>query len=193
MTKKEAFEYLATKYDELKIFVYQIDENYFKMKGKYHQDITQDLYIKMYNEIEKLENDPSQINKFLDRFFDSGTFKLYTVVRNMYIDMIRKEKKYLPYEEIDIAKLRINNEGQTEEQPDLVLDSEESIEKLVNDYVDSFYWFDKSVFNLYRYEFKNHTSQMSKKTNLSVSTIYRTVKRCKIKINDKLKDQYYEK
>ena len=53
--------------------------------------------------------------------------------------------------------------------------------------------FDKKVFNLYRYEFKTHPRAMSKKTKLSESTIYRTVKRCKIKINEKLKDQYYEK
>ena len=193
MTKKQAFEYLATKYNEIKIFVYQIDENYFKMKGQYHEDITHDLYLKLYNELEKLENDPSVINKFLDRFYDSGTFKLYTVVRNMYIDMIRKEKKYINSDDNEISMLRAKRDKLYHEQPEVILDSEKSIDQMIDSYVDTFYWFDARVFNLYRYEFKNHTSNMSKETKLSVSTIYRTVKRCKVKINEKLKDQYYEK
>ena len=192
MTKRQAFEYLASKYDEIKEFVYQVDDNYFKMKGQYHQDITQDFYLKMYNEIEKLENDSSQINKFLDRFYDSGTFKLYTVIRNMYIDMIRKEKKYLYLEDNVIAGIKAKQGRHLEEQPEIILDNEKSINEKVDSYVDSFYWFDRKVFNLYRYNFKYHTTNMSKQTKLSYSTIYRTVQRCKVKINDKLKDQYYE-
>jgi hypothetical protein len=36
-----------------------------------------------------------------------------------------------------------------------------------------------------------HKTNMSKKTKISISTIFRTVKRCKIKIKEKLKDDYY--
>jgi len=191
MTKKEALEYIAKRYDRIKDFVYDIDVKYFKLKGQYHEDITQDLFLKMYAEIEKAENNPGMINKFLDRISDSGTFKLYKTVKNMYIDLIRKESKYISLDE-NIGYLKRHTNKNHEEQPEVILESEKDIDKMIDDYVDSFYWFDKTVFNLYRYEFKNHTNNMSQATKLSVSTIYRTVKRCKVKINEKLKDHYYE-
>ena len=56
----------------------------------------------------------------------------------------------------------------------------------------AFYWFDKRFLISTDMSSKNHTNNMSKATKLSVSTIYRTVKRCKVKINEKLKKQYYE-
>lgn len=191
MTKKEALEYIAKRYDRIKDFVYDIDVKYFKLKGQYHEDITQDLFLKMYAEIEKAENNPGMINRFLDRLSDSGTFKLYKTVKNMYIDLIRKENKYISLDD-NIGYLKRHASQNFEEQPEVILESEKDIDKMIDEYVDSFYWFDKRVFNLYRYEFKNHTNNMSEATKLSVSTIYRTVKRCKVKINDKLKDRYYE-
>lgn len=191
MTKKEALEYIAKRYDRIKDFVYDIDVKYFKLKGQYHEDITQDLFLKMYAEIEKAENNPGMINRFLDRLSDSGTFKLYKTVKNMYIDLIRKENKYISLDD-NIGYLKRHASQNFEEQPEVILESEKDIDKMIDEYVDSFYWFDKRVFNLYRYEFKNHTNNMSRATKLSVSTIYRTVKRCKVKINDKLKDHYYE-
>lgn len=191
MTKKQALEYIAKRYDRIKDFVYDIDVKYFKLKGQYHEDITQDLFLKMYSEIEKAENNPGMINRFLDRISDSGTFKLYKTVKNMYIDLIRKESKYISLDE-NIGYLKRHASQNFEEQPEVILESEKDIDKMIDEYVDSFYWFDKRVFNLYRYEFKNHTNNMSQATKLSVSTIYRTVKRCKVKINDKLKDHYYE-
>ena len=191
MTKKEALEYIAKRYDRIKDFVYDVDVKYFKLKGQYHQDITQDLFLKMYAEIEKAENNPAMINRFLDRISDSGTFKLYKTVKNMYIDLIRKENKYISLDD-NIGYLKRHARQNFEEQPEVILESEKDIDKMIDEYVDSFYWFDRNVFNLYRYEFKNHTNNMSEATKLSVSTIYRTVKRCKVKINEKLKDQYYE-
>ena len=191
MTKKEALEYIAKRYDRIKDFVYDIDVKYFKLKGKYHEDITQDLFLKMYAEIEKIQNKPGLINRLLDRLSDSHPFKLYNTVKNMYIDLIRRENKYVSLDD-NIGYLKKMSEQKFEEQPEVILDNEKQIEEKIDDYVDSFYWFDKKVFNLYRYEFKNHTNNMSKATKLSVSTIYRTVKRCKVKINEKLKREYYE-
>ena len=191
MTKREALDYIAQRYDKIKDFVYEIDVKYFKLKGQYHEDITQDLFLKMYAEIEKAENDPSLINRFLDRISDSGTFKLYNTVKNMYIDLIRRENKYVSLDE-SIGYFEKVTGKEFDEQPEVIMDNERDLKQKIDDYVDSFYWFDKKVFNLYRYEFKNHTNNMSKATKLSVSTIYRTVKRCKVRINEKLKNQYYE-
>ena len=191
MTKKEAFQYLADKYYEIQDLVYSIEMKYFQKKGAYHEDVTQDLYLKIYNELEKIEEKPDKVLKFLDRFYNGKTFNLYKVIRNMYIDLIRKDKFYTPLEE---TKFNDSEKKQFCQQPELFeLEKAKTIEDKIDDYVETFVWFDKKLFNLFRYEFKTHTTNMSDKTKLSQSTIYRTVKRCKIKINDRLKKQYYEK
>ena len=51
----------------------------------------------------------------------------------------------------NIGYLKKMTEQQFEEQPEVILDSQKDIEEKIDDYVDSFYWFDKKVFNLYRY------------------------------------------
>jgi RNA polymerase sigma factor (sigma-70 family) len=191
MNKKQAFEYLASKYEQVAEFVYQIEAKYFQKKGCYHKDITQDLYLKIYAELEKVEEKPGAIGKFVDRFYNGKTFNLYRVVKNMYIDLLRKEKKYVPFDETTLTKNE--RERLIEKAEELNIKEVKSIEDKVDDYVDTFFWFDRDLFNLYRYEFKTHQSNMSKQTKLSISTIYRTVKRCKIKINQKLKEDYYEK
>lgn len=184
MTRKEAFAYLATKYDQISELVYTIEDKYFKKKGQYHKDITQDLFLKIYDELEKVEDNSSSISKFLDRFYNGKTFNLYKVIRNMYVDLLRKEVRYKSFNE-DQFKFML------EDPVEFELPKTKTIKQKVDDYVETFYWFDKKVFNLYRYEFSYHTTEMSKKTKLSQSTIYRTVKRCKVKINDQLKKQYY--
>lgn len=201
MNKKQAFEYLASKYNKISEFVQKIEQQFLQEKGHYHQDITQDLYLKMYEEIERIESKPGEISKYLDRFYDGKTFKLYMVVKNMYIDLIRKEKKYVRFQKIYEWQVEMKHklfEEATEFEMETktrfsTQENKKTIEEKVDDHVQSFTYFDKRLFNLYRYEFKTHTDNMSRLTNLSKSTIYRTVKRCKIKINDKLNKRYYEK
>ena len=138
-----------------------------------------------------MEEKPGEVAKFLDRFYDGETFKLYKVVKNMYIDLMRRENKYVRFDESLLNKRE--REKLIEKAKELNLKEVKSIEEKVDDYVNTFFWFDKRLFNLYRYEFKTHQRNMSKKTKLSISTIYRTVKRCEIKINEKFKKDYYEK
>jgi len=190
MNRRQAFEHLASKYKELAEFVYKIEDKYFQKKGCYHKDITQDLYLKIYAELQKVEEKPGEISKFIDRVYNGKTFYLYMVVKNMFIDLIRKEKKYVPFDTIILNKNE--RERLIQKATELNIKEVENIQFKVNQYVDSFYWFDKKVFNLYRYDFKTHQTKMSKETKLSISTIYRTVKRCKVKINNKLKKEYYE-
>ena len=104
----------------------------------------------------------------------------------MFVDMIRRENKVVKLEKLSNSQLEyIVNESKDD-------DFDKTIQQDMDKYVDTFYWFDKNLFNLYRYEFKSHKGLMSEKTKLSLSTIYRTVKRCKVKINRKFKVKYYE-
>tara|TARA_R110002012_G_scaffold69193_6_gene179215 strand:+ start:93 stop:665 length:573 start_codon:yes stop_codon:yes gene_type:complete len=190
MTRKEALYFIASKYEEFKKIVFEIEKKYFTVRGTYHEDVTQDLYIKIQEELDKVEDKPEHILKFLERYYNGHTFNIYTIVKNQYIDILRKEKKYVSF---DFYKLNKNERNKLIEKAKSYELKNNSIEDKVNKYVKTFYWFDRKLFNLFRYEFKQHRMQMSKETKISQSTIYRTVKRCKVRINDKLKDQYYEK
>ena len=185
MTKKEALKILWNNYDQIKEIVLNIESRYTN-KGMYHEDITHDLYIKIQNEIDKIEEDPTEVKKFLDRYWDGHSLSIYKVVKNMFVDMIRRENKVVKLEKMSNSQLEyIVNESKDD-------DFDNTIQQDMDKYVDTFYWFDKNLFNLYRYEFKSHKGLMSEKTKLSLSTIYRTVKRCKVKINRKFKVKYYE-
>ena len=187
MTKKEALKILWSNYDQIKEIVLNIESRY-THKGMYHEDITHDLYIKIQNEIDKIPEEPTQVKKFLDRFYDGQSLTIYKMVKNMFVDMIRRENKYKEMRFDKMSKSEIQHLiNETKDN-----DFDNTIQEDIDKYVETFYWFDKKLFNLYRYEFKLHKGQMSEKTKLSLSTIYRTVKRCKVKINKKLKDQYYE-
>ena len=185
MTKKEALKILWSNYDQIKETILNIESRY-NHKGMYHEDITHDLYIKIQNEIDKIEEDPTEVKKFLDRYWDGHSLSIYKVVKNMFVDMIRRENKVVKLEKLSNSQLEyIVNESKDD-------DFDKTIQQDMDKYVDTFYWFDKNLFNLYRYDFKSHKGLMSEKTKLSLSTIYRTVKRCKVKINRKFKDKYYE-
>ena len=185
MTKKEALKILWSNYDQIKEIVLNIESRY-THKGMYHEDITHDLYIKIQNEIDKIEEDPTEVKKFLDRYWDGHSLSIYKVVKNMFVDIIRRENKGVKLEKMSDSQLEyLVNESKDH-------DFDNTIQQDMDKYVDTFYWFDKNLFNLYRYEFKSHKGLMSEKTKLSLSTIYRTVKRCKVKINRKFKVKYYE-
>jgi len=66
------------------------------------------------------------------------------------------------------------------------------IMKSIDDYVETFYHFDKLLFNAYRYEFRS-IRKLSQATKIGHVQVFETVKRCKEKINDKLKFKYYGK
>ena len=188
MTKKEAMKLIASKYNSMKRIAQMSENKYFpNNRGLYHEDVTQDLYLKIQTEIDKIPNKKSEILKFLDRYGQPGAY-IYQSIKQILINTFRKESKYT---RLDFKNLSKNERQYLVDQGKEM--KEETIQDKVDKYVDSFYWFDKKVFNLYRYDFKTHRTEMSKETKLSQSTIYRTVKRCKVKISDKLKKQYYEK
>ena len=187
MTKKEALAILWSNYDLIKQTVFNIESKYIE-KGMYHEDLTHDLYIKIQNEIDKIPEEPTEVKKFLDRFWDGHSLSIYKMVKHMFIDMIRRENKSQEFNIDKMSKKEIDHLVNESKDNDF----DNTIQKDMDKYIDTFYWFDKNLFNLYRYEFKSHKGLMAEKTKLSLSTIYRTVKRCKVKINKKLKDQYYE-
>ena len=189
MDKNQAIKIIYSKYDQIKNLVNNIEDHYFQKKTKFHEDITHDLFLKIHNEMEKIENDPDKIIKFVDRYISGKMSLIYTVAKNMYIDFLRKEKKYVRF---DYASLSKKDKEKMIEDPNEIKIEKKSLQEQIDDFVKTFYWFDQKVFELYRYEFRMNKTTMSKKTRLSISTIYRTVKRCKIKIKDKYQNEYWK-
>ncbi len=189
MDKKTAMQLIYKKYAKIKQIVYELDVKYFKNKGMYHEDITHDLFIKIQEEIDKVEDEPHIILKFLDRIINGQMYIIYNKAKQMYINFLKKENKYVRF---DMQKLSKREKEKLIEMPKVFEEKGSDIQEKINNYVKTFYWFDQKLFDLYRYEFKMHKTNMSKKTKISYSTIYRTVKRCKVKIKDKLKGNYYE-
>jgi len=190
MNKNKAMKIIYDQYEKIKQKVYDIEVKYFHKKGIYHEDITHDMFLKIYLELEKIENRPDQILKFIDRIINGQLSYIYTIAKNTYLNFLKREKKYTS---LNYKAMNENERKKLVEMPETYQEfDDDDIQQKVDDYVKTFYWFDQKLFDLYRYEFKMHKTEMSKKTNISYSTIYRTVKRCKVKIKDKLKGDYYE-
>jgi hypothetical protein len=192
MDKKQAMDLIYDKYNEIKRIVYQLEKQHFQKnntkKGEYFEDITHDLYIRLDSDLSKIEKKPHLIYKFLDRIVNGQMYIIYNMAKQMYVNFLKRENKYVT---LNYKQMSDSEKKQLIEMP-RVFEKEENIYQQVDDYVNTFYWFDRKLFDLYRYEFKLHKTNMSVKTRISYSTIYRTVKRCKVKIKDRLKDQYYE-
>jgi len=192
MDKKQAMDLIYDKYSEIKHIVYQLETQHFQKnntkKGEYFEDITHDLYIRLDSDLSKIEKKPHLIYKFLDRILNGQMYIIYNMAKQMYVNFLKRENKYVTLN----YRLMTDSERKQLIQMPRVFEKEENIYQQVDDYVNTFYWFDRKLFDLYRYEFKLHKTNMSVKTRISYSTIYRTVKRCKVKIKDRLKDQYYE-
>ena len=98
MNKKKAMQMIYEKYDLIKKIVYHLDVHYFKLKGIYYEDITHDVLIKLQDEIDKIENKPHLILKFLDRYYNSQSYILYNKAKQLFIDFLRKENKYVRFD-----------------------------------------------------------------------------------------------
>ena len=190
MDPSKAFQLISDKYNKIKNYVFWVEnKNFPKNKGRYSKDVTQEFFLKIHGQLTENINNTPELLKLVDRFINLRTYSIYKMVLQLIVDNYRRESKYVTFDYIALPR-HIKNK--LVEWPGDVISGEKTIDEKIDDYVKTFYWFDKQVFELYKYEFKTHTIEMSKKTRLSPSTIYRTVKRCKVKIKRKLTNDYYE-
>ena len=98
------------------------------------------------------------------------------ILYNMYLDMQKDES---------IKTELKDNHTVEEKQPEI---NKFNIEKKIDEIVNSFYWFDRKLFNLYRKEFHTIRS-LSKATKISHVVVHNTISKCKKKIKRKLKDE----
>jgi len=133
------------------------------------EDIVQDMYLKIHNSKDEVINKEIVDNKPHIGYINK-------ILYNMYLD-IQKEESIK-------TELKDNHIVENKE-PEI---NKFNIEKKIDEIVNSFYWFDKKLFNLYRKEFHTIRS-LSKATKISHVVVHNTISKCKKKIKRKLKDE----
>jgi transcriptional regulator of aromatic amino acid metabolism len=97
------------------------------------------------------------------------------MMHNIFIDTIRVDKDILI--EKDLKNI-------VEADNDSYVD----IEKMVDDIVNEFYWFDRKLFNLYRKKFHS-IRKLSAATNISHVVVWRTINNCIKEIKKKINEE----
>ena len=135
------------------------------------KDLLHDFYIQLHS---KIYNGKVKINDILYNDSLNKAF-IYKMMHNLFIDTLRNDKDILIDKELKNI-IEADNEPYVD------------IEKVVDDIVDGFYWFDRKLFNLYRKKFHS-IRKLSAATNISHVVVWRTINNCikeiKKKINEK--------
>lgn len=140
------------------------------------EDVIQTAYMKVLIELRKVPG--KQIN---DAYF-------YNTIKNIILDDKKRATDPLKF----CQEITNKNQSRFLENTEMPKEKIDEIIKEIDQYVETFYHFDKLLFNAYRYEFKS-IRKLSKATKIGHVQVFQTVKRCKEKINDKLKFKYYGK
>ncbi len=135
------------------------------------KDLLHDFYIALHS---KIDSGKVKINDILYNDSLNKAF-IYKMMHNIFIDNIRNDKDILIDKEL-------KNIIEADNEPYF------DIEKVVDEIVNEFYWFDRKLFNLYRKKFHS-TRKLSAATNISHVVVWRTINNCikeiKKKINEK--------
>ncbi len=135
------------------------------------KDLLHDFYIALHS---KIDSKKVKINDILYNDSLNKAF-IYKMMRNLFLDELRKNKDLL----IDKDLKNIIEADNTK-----YLD----IEKVVDDIVNEFYWFDRKLFNLYRKKFHS-IRKLSEATNISHVVVWRTINNCIKQIKKKINEE----
>ena len=135
------------------------------------KDLLHDFYIALHSKIDSKKVKISDIlyNDSLNKAF------IYKMMRNIFLDDLRKDKDIL----IDKDLKNIIEADNTKYV---------DIEKVVDDIVNEFYWFDRKLFNLYRKKFHS-IRKLSAATNISHVVVWRTINNCIKQIKKKIDEK----
>ena len=164
-------EQISELYKRHKIWVGFAKKYLFNTNQIHAEDIVMECYIKILKYLHKHKG-----KKINDMY-------MLRTIRSMINDMVKLKSNPLK----DAS--RITDYHEEKEEPKA--DPNEILQEIDN-LVETFYHFDKLLFNAYRYEFRS-IRKLSKATKIGHVQVFQTVKRCKEKINDKLKYKYYGK
>ena len=136
------------------------------------RDIVQDMYLIIYEQIKR--------NKLATSDIIINGKPHYGIVKNMLNQLIIKKTK-AQVNAISIDELFEDVKIEHNEPSFNYTIKENRVDEIVN----TFYWFDKKLFNLYRKEFQSIRA-LSKATKISHVTCQQTIAKCKAIIKKKL-------
>jgi DNA-directed RNA polymerase specialized sigma24 family protein len=134
------------------------------------KDLLHDFYIALHS---KIDSGKVKINDILYNDSLNKAF-IYKMIHNIFIDNIRNDKDILIDKEL-------KNIIEADNEPYI------DIEKVVDEIVDGFYWFDRKLFNLYRKKFHS-IRKLSAATNISHVVVWRTINNCIKEIKKKINE-----
>ena len=113
---------------------------------------------------------------------DINDFYIYKVLRTMFLDLCRKEKRT---QVVDLTDDYINYliEEKTKVELEDVKLFEEAFDK-VNEALDEMHWYDKKVFELV--QDTGNISELARNTTIEYRSLYNTYQKVKRKIKEKL-------
>jgi len=137
------------------------------------EDLTQEMYLKLATMLKD--------NKGLDIYYDESQinhFYIYRILRSLFIDLCRKEKK--------ITKVNIEYLERYVEEEEATNDKD-ILGKMqqLNNLLDKVYWYDKKVFDLVSDGMS--IAELSKKSGISYYSLYNTYKNVKSLIKQEIK------
>ena len=135
----------------------------FGCEGDKCEDLCQEMYIKVHT----LISNGTDIS-YGD---DINHFYIYRILRSLFIDLCRKEKKVIKVN-IDYLEKFVQEE-EAKEYKDI-----EGKMKQLDSLLDKVYWYDAKVFRLLTEE-KMSIAELSKKTGISYYSLYNTYKNVK--------------
>lgn len=132
-------------------------------------DIVQDMYIKVFDD---LTNNELQIENLI-----VNNKPHFGIVKNILKRIIQVKSKNKN------KKVRLTN---THKQIADSQEQQQDIEKKIDEVLNTMYWFDRKLFNLYRKEFHS-IRKLSKATKISHATVHKTIAKCKQELKNKIK------
>jgi transcriptional regulator of aromatic amino acid metabolism len=132
-------------------------------------DIVQDMYIKVFDD---LTNNELQIENLIVN--NKPHFGIVKTILKRIIQVKSKNKN---------KKVSLNN---SHKQIADSQEQQEDIEKKIDEVLNTMYWFDRKLFNLYRKEFHS-IRKLSKATKISHATVHKTIAKCKQELKNKIK------
>jgi RNA polymerase sigma factor (sigma-70 family) len=139
-----------------------------------HEDIVQEMYLKL-NKYTKLQN--IQQNGKLNKSY------VWLTLRNLYYNKQNQSNK-VNY--IDIDDCRTIS---AEDYNKLHFESQSKISERIQQEIDSWHYADKILFEIYLKE-KKSMRQLAKEIDISLTTVFWTIKRCKQRLLESVGEHY---
>ena len=142
----------------------------------YPEDIVQDMYIRVwkYGQIEKVLNESGEVNLFY----------IWTLLRNCWYDSNKLNK--LEFISIEGLYNLPTQEDKLEKH-----EAFDRVEKLIDDESKTWHYYDKMLFDIYRGKTLS-MRDISGGTNISLKSIFNTLKHCKQRIKENVGEDYQD-